>query len=541
MRRMQATPRGRDSQDADMGRNRMSKRHNGCTAIAGGVCVLGIIGCASMFAQSGGSAGSVNPNDFLNSGATASAFFRAIQIDPPAEDSAGPQFAAVGDFDNDGRVDIASAWNESQPIQIHMQQRTTAGELVFATIPVGGTTPIARVGGLKVADLDLDGFDDIVVLVKDTGLLARCDPSRDDCDVTENGGILENAIAGVIVVFFNPGDVYADAWAPVTLPQSQLAGANDFDRLPEKGGYSSIDVGEIDGIDGPDIVVAINRAEGDPAVDDIINSIDLYPNPGGATGRNGDNWARIPIHGDLPAVGACKILDVDDDGDNDVVATFPEAKSGNVRWLPNPLNFGSLTNVLGLWPAYAPIGQVATQADVLDTGDVDGDGLADVLVRSANGKIIQWFKRPAQPSANALRNPWQVYSIAEFADRPPAAIALGDVTGDGELDAAIAAGGAVAWFTPFGARSSGVFNFWQESLLIDDDPVADQQAADPLATVNPDPNAAAEATGGTLINTLIVVDVDGDGFNDIIATLDRGALSGLSNDALVLFRNTRGD
>jgi hypothetical protein len=99
----------------------------------------------------------------------------------------------------------------------------------------------------------------------------------------------------------------------------------------------------------------------------------------------------------------------------------------------------------------------------------------------------------------------------------------------------------VAWFTPFGARSSGVFNFWQESLLIDDDPVADQQAADALATVNPDPNAAAEATGGTLINTLIVVDVDGDGFNDIIATLDRGALSGLSNDALVLFRNTRGD
>jgi len=36
------------------------------------------------------------------------------------------------------------------------------------------------------------------------------------------------------------------------------------------------------------------------------------------------------------------------------------------------------------------------------------------------------------------------------------------------------------------------------------------------------------------------VDVDGDGKNDIIATLDRGALSGLSNDALVLFHNVGG-
>ena len=48
-----------------------------------------------------------------------------------------------------------------------------------------------------------------------------------------------------------------------------------------------------------------------------------------------------------------------------------------------------------------------------------------------------------------------------------------------------------------------------------------------------------EVRGGTLINTILVVDLDGDGANDLVTTLDRDGLSGLSNDALAWFRNTR--
>ena len=513
------------------------KRHIQTTAI---FIILGaatFLGCQSMYLQPG-----EDGNGFLETGETRSSF-QAIQIDPRAEDSAGPQFAAVGDFNNDGMVDIVSGWNESQPVQIHLQQETDDGDIAFATLPVGGTTPVARAAGLKVADLDQDGFDDIVVLVKDTGLIAQCDLSREDCDITENGGYIDGALAGAIVVFFNPQDVLAEPWLGITLTQSMLAGT-DEGALPEEGGYTGLDVGDIDGTNGPDIVVALNSAEGLTLdADPPPNTISLYPNPGGGTARNPEGWSRLIIHADRPAVSACRITDVDEDGDNDVVATYPPAMNANVRWLPNPLSLGPDGNVYDYWPPHAPIGQVATSANVLDVGDIDGDGLEDVLVRSTDGKIVQWFKKPASPSQTFIRNPWQVYSLAEFTSRAPGAIALGDLTGDGELNAVVSAEGAVAWFARFGQSDNDVYDLWQENLIIDDTPTdatTDIGTAG-LLTLLTDPHADPEALTGTFINALLVTDVDGDGFNDIIATLDRGALSGLSNDALALFRNTLGD
>lgn len=489
-----------------------------------------LLGCQSMY-DDGSSPGS----DFLNSGRTAS-FFEAVQVDPKAEDSAGPQFIALGDFNNDGLTDIVSGWNESQPVQIHIQRQTDQGEPFFATIPVGGTSPIAFISGLRVADFDGDGLDDIAVLVKDTGDLARCDQSRPDCDVTDNGGIIEDAVSGAIVLFFNPGDVFTEPWEDYTLAQSILAGT-DEGRLPEVGGYTSMDVGEIDGQPGPDIIVAHNSPEGQPPnVDPPPASIKLFANPGGRAARSAENWRRSLVSADLAAVGACRISDVDGDGDNDVVVTLPAAKSANVRWLPNPLSLGPIADVYKVWPYFAPIGQVATKADVIEIGDVDGDNRDDVLVRSTEGNIVQWFKKPASPSQQFIRNPWQVYSIAEFGTRSPGAIAIGDLTGDGQANIAVAAGGAVAYFGPFAGSKDNVYEFWQENVIIDDDPGEDSPD---LINVVTDPNAPNQETTGTLINNLIIADIDGDGWSDIVATLDRNANSGLSNDAIVLFHSTR--
>lgn len=512
------------------------KRHILTTTLLLTAGTVAFLGCQSMYLQPGED----TANGFLDSGDTYSTF-QAIQVDPRAEDSAGPQFVATGDFNNDGLLDLVSGWNESQPVQIHIQQQDDNGDVLFATLPVGGTTPLARAAELKVADLDQDGFDDIVVLAKDTGLVAQCDQSREDCDITENGGFIEGALAGAVVVFFNPQDVLAEPWTGITLTQSMLAGT-DEGTLPEEGGYSGMDIGDIDGTNGLDIVVALNGAEGTTVeAEPPSNTINFFPNPGGGTARNPEGWSRIIIHADHPTVSACRVTDVDGDGDNDVVATYPPAKNANVRWLANPTSLGADGNVYDFWPPHAPIGQVATHADVLDLGDIDGDGAEDILIRSTEGAIVQWFKKPASPSQTYIRNPWQVYTLAEFTSRAPMAIALGDLTGDGALNVAVSAEGAVAWFAPYAITEGDVYDLWWEHLIIDDVSADDDPDPNAMLTLLTDPNADPQASTSTQVNTLLVTDMDGDGFNDIVATLDRASMSGLSNDALVLFRNTIGD
>jgi len=175
---------------------------------------------------------------------------------------------------------------------------------------------------------------------------------------------------------------------------------------------------------------------------------------------------------------------------------------------------------------------VRTGADIIETGDIDQDGFVDVVVRSTGGKVIQWFKGPQHATTFPVRNiPWQVYTLAEFINREPKAIHLGDLDGDGELELVASAGGAVIWLERF--SNSTVFNQWSESLLIDDSPEFDTT---PSVT---DPNVDLDeiALNGTLINTVKIVDLDGDGRPDILATLNRRAQSGLTNDAIVWFRN----
>lgn len=296
-------------------------------------------------------------------------FFTAFQVDPVEEDSAGPKFVVSGDVDQDGFPDLVSAWNQSQPIQLHLQRRDPAGNISFRTITIAGTSPIAIVSGLELGQIDGDGFLDIVVLVKATGVGGFCPK-----DPPEQVSVLE----GEIVILFNPGDAAeipdGDRWEEVLLvnafvqdrwihnhyPGIESVEFEELKTKPESSGFTALAVGNLDGNTGDDIVVALNPAECEElGQKPPVNTVDLWVNPGGAAARDPANWGvpseigltgnvPVTIMSDAPEVKDIAIYDVDGDTDLDVVAAFSNSISRNVRWARNPLvETGSVQVVSG--------------------------------------------------------------------------------------------------------------------------------------------------------------------------------------------------
>jgi hypothetical protein len=157
----------------------------------------------------------------------------------------------------------------------------------------------------------------------------------------------------------------------------------------------------------------------------------------------------------------------------------------------------------------------------------------DVVVRSTGGKVIQWLRGPVEPTTSPVRSiPWQVYTLAEFTERTPEALAVGNMNFDGQVDVISTAQGGLVWFD----AGDSPYDQWREILIVDeradDEGGSDTPATDP--NVTPD-----EIVGDTGMNTILVVDLDGDGASDLVVPFDRSGLSGLTNDALVWFQNTK--
>ena len=435
-------------------------------------------------------------DDFLDTGKTSS-FFTAIQVDPRSEDSAGPAFVASADLNGDGLNDLVSAWNQSQPVQVHLQGRNSFGDAIFETITLAGSIPAVAVAGLEVADFDGDGRQDIAVLVKESLLEgAACL----DAEQSEGG------LRGIILLYMGPTDStqanQALAWEEIPVDVSFLSGSGTLADVPEEGGFTGIAVGDIDGDSDSDLIVAWNSACGGGGQDVVI-----FTNNGPSKVRDG-LWTAQTVSDTTPKGTAIKdvaLADVDRDGDLDVVATFPNAPTMNVRWYRNPtIDIPDDFHIVdGLWQV-GLVGQIATGADVLDIGDIDRDGITDVVVRSSGGGVIQWLRGPAGPTTAPLRAiPWQVYTLAEFTDRVPEAIALGDLDGDGQLELVASAGGGLAWFDALAAPT--VYDQWIEQLIVDDQ--ADGLTDNTPATTDPGVDPSEITGGGTAIGSIQVVDL----------------------------------
>jgi hypothetical protein len=253
------------------------------------------------------------------------------------------------------------------------------------------------------------------------------------------------------------------------------AGDVDGDGCPDLAGLT-----DMDAPDGPSLVVWRGPVRGDAVA---------------------PSW-RLLIPEDLPDAGrsAFALLagDFNGDGYRDLVVTSPlyQDRRGRIYLVPGGAGKPAQDAVLAL---ESPRG-IGSRFQALAAADLDGDGCDDLLASAPGnrGAGLTSVYRGTPQGLDALPV-WSIARAATQGDGLGAAGAIADVTGDGELDVALAA-------TEARARGCVYVHPWRTD--------ARSPAAQPSSASCGSSDGAYPSTGGHVA----LGDYDGDGHADLVVT-----------------------
>lgn len=352
--------------------------------------------------------------------------------------SRGADGVRLADANGDGLPDIATGWEEGGLIRLYLNPGPSSARRPWPAVTVGR---VASPEDAVLVDLDGDGATDVV-------------------SATEGD-------SRAIFVHWAPGERgrFADSTAWTTLRLRPADGQQWMFVLPI----------DIDGANGPDLVVG---SKGDGAG---IFWLQAPLDP-----RDGAAWR---LHRLTPAGWVMSLLgaDVDRDGDEDVVASDRRGGTAGALWLENP---GVAAGRGGAaWQAHR-IGGSGRETMFLALEDLDGDGSQEVLAAVKPREVVVLRRE------GTARGEWrsQEVGLEHAAVGTAKAVALGDVDGDGALDAVL------TFEQAEGARSGVV---WA-----------------PLASGVPDAAALHDISGpdGVKFDLASLLDLDGDGDLDLVTT-----------------------
>jgi hypothetical protein len=303
------------------------------------------------------------------------------------------QTLAVGDFNNDGKLDVA----ETNGLQLEIYLGNGDGTFVALTSTI--TSPVAY---LLAADFDGDGNLDLLA----SGFNYRVAIFRGNGDGTFTQG-KTTRFAGFAVAFA-AADFNADGELDfVHTEPNQLAGYQVVDYLNHGDGtfFPAWNAGPI----CPPTVPAIGDFNGDGKLDFTANGGNVYLGQGG-----GSFTALLNVGADLNLSSAA--ADVNGDGKLDLIGDRGAVALGN--------GDGTFTQISDL---ILPGGNVVL-------GDVNGDGRLDIVVRTVAPDLTQsievllgngdgTFQSSITIPAGTFNQKFQLDQLQ-----------LGDFNGDGKLD-----------------------------------------------------------------------------------------------------------
>lgn len=297
---------------------------------------------------------------------------------------------AVADYDCDGKPDVSMFDSYTRTRRLLDPRVGAVGLMQWNGAPA------------PVEITNADGYPEIAGRPNNVVLFERHIPF----DVNGDGrpdivGVVNSHAA--VVAYLNPG-VRGAMWPRVYLSTAVPA---------------PIDIasGDIDGDGFPDLIVSMrNQPSTDP--DPAIRGIVWLRNPGGAglweQFEVGDSaWLRDPR--------TLAVADIDGDGRLDIVAS--DNGTGRLAWWRNPGAGGTWISraIPGVLPVHGHFGEVR---------DFDGDGRPDILQPIYQGVVIA---RNVDGGTS-----WQIIPVASFAMEPRQIVVAGahtaDMDGDGLAD-----------------------------------------------------------------------------------------------------------
>ncbi len=340
------------------------------------------------------------------------------------------------DIDGDGDIDVVSSAGFVSPTAPAIRWHENNG----AVPPVWTTHTIQNVwnaGAIWAGDIDGDGDIDV----------ASTDIAQDRVTWHENNGAVP------------------PAWSNHTVTSSM-------------SNAQAVDGADIDGDGDIDLLSATVRAGAENAPDKV------------SWFENGNSWAehQISTFGQptfLPGFESVKAVDIDGDGDTDVLAAGYDVTYGRV-WL--------WKNTPGSPPTWSSSYIKFGPGDAVFTSDLDGDGDPDIITNSRWAAGVTWYE-------NTDATTWTPTTLPASGSIGGRDVFTGDLDGDGDQDilAASSRDDRIAWYENDPAPAADSSDLAITKTAVPNPVETNAQQTFTLDVIN---NGPDNATGVTVVDTL---------------------------------------
>jgi len=287
--------------------------------------------------------------------------------------SRGADGVRLADANGDGRLDIATGWEEGGVIRVYLNPGPEAAAEPWPAVTVG---EVKAAEDAVLVDLDGDGAVDVV----------SC------CEGGTRSVYVHWAPA-------EPAD-YLDAakWQTEAFPA--LAG--------EQLWMYALPI-EIDGRHGIDLAIG---SKGD-------GSVGWLQSPENPRELAAWKWHRLYDAGWIMSIDA---HDMDGDGDRDLLVSDRKGKSRGLLWLEHPSTEAVVAGEA--WTEHR-IGAAGQEAMFLTTGDL-GDGKLSIALATSDNKLMLFTRGENEWTERSMPNPREM-PVGK-------GVAIGDLDGDGLAD-----------------------------------------------------------------------------------------------------------